>query len=271
MDIDWDENSRLEESPGKPAAPSSSNSSQVTTKNWRAEVDGITKQPPKGPQIASSDSSFYEAMKNSSLLESPKTKERIRDAARLQQRNTMSMSITSGGGCGGNSSSGDNYSEHEQEDGLALVDASLPDDLAKELEAEQLVLDCKRIGTPKRKNHSAASVSSKRSLNGSSSSGIPRKTQGWLSNKTGNFPCSKPGVESRRAAPPPVAPKPANLIGAAGSRRLPTPTKSARVSPFNYRQPVETTETTAAKMEEKKKSPKSATTISKERLFVTTV
>uniref|UniRef100_A0A915EJX8 Uncharacterized protein n=1 Tax=Ditylenchus dipsaci TaxID=166011 RepID=A0A915EJX8_9BILA len=48
MDIDWDENSRLEESPGKPAAPSSSNSSQVTTKNWRAEVDGITKQPPKG-------------------------------------------------------------------------------------------------------------------------------------------------------------------------------------------------------------------------------
>uniref|UniRef100_A0A915EL97 Uncharacterized protein n=1 Tax=Ditylenchus dipsaci TaxID=166011 RepID=A0A915EL97_9BILA len=204
----------------------------------------------------------------------------------------MSMSITSGGGCGGNSSSGDNYSEHEQEDGLALVDASLPDDLAKELEAEQLVLDCKRIGTPKRKNHSAASVSSKRSLNGSSSSGIPRKStprknsaecsktssitdscqpKDGLSNKTGNFPCSKPGVESRRAAPPPVAPKPANLIGAAGSRRLPTPTKSARVSPFNYRQPVETTETTAAKMEEKKKSPKSATTISKERLFVTTV
>lgn len=39
--------------------------------------------------------------------------------------------------------------------------------------------------------------------------------------------------------PPPVAPKPANLLG---SCRLPTPTKSARVSPFNYRQPLEVIE-----------------------------
>ena len=75
-------------------------------------------------------------------------------------------------------------------------------------------------------------ISPKKGTTGIPRKASPRKAMTPQITKTINS--TKPrSINEARPIPPPIAPKPANLLG--GSKKQPTPTKSVRVSPFNYR------------------------------------
>ncbi|KAI1722195.1 adenomatous polyposis coli protein-related protein 1 [Ditylenchus destructor] len=305
IDIDWDDTQRLD-----PLEDSLPNNKK------RGQNQGSPSKKPKNHKELSqsghanthsnTSDSFYEAMKNSSLLESPRTKEKIRDASRLQQQ-AVSMS---------SSSSEDNYN-------LAAagntIEIGLPEDVARELQAEQLFVDCKSICSATKQRKSNVPLTKSVTNN---SSAIPRKStlqksqthtpklelenvrrdskkrnsgseMDRKSHKPSNLVVKSPNKSNQlstmraeansassavKKIPPPVAPKPANLLG---SCRLPTPTKSARVSPFNYRQPLEahSSQNVSTKSDSVTKDQHNAKTsaqeqtgpTTKERLFVTTV
>ncbi|KAI1718712.1 adenomatous polyposis coli protein-related protein 1 [Ditylenchus destructor] len=304
--IDWDDTQRLDPLEDTPPNGRKRGQNQGSPSKKPKNHKELGQSGQANTHSNTSDS-FYEAMKNSSLLESPRTKEKIRDASRLQQQ-SVSMS---------SSSSEDNYNLAAA---VNTIETGLPEDVARELQAEQLFVDCKLIGSTTKQRKSNAPLTKSVTSNSSAipRKSTPRKNQTHTpklelensrrdskkrnsgsetdkkSHKPSNLVVKSPHKSNQlsnqlraeansastvvKKIPPPVAPKPANLLG---SCRLPTPTKSARVSPFNYRQPLEahSTQNVSTKSDGSTKDQHNAKTsaqehtgtTTKERLFVTTV
>ncbi|KAE9556314.1 hypothetical protein FO519_000497 [Halicephalobus sp. NKZ332] len=241
-DIDFDDSITVEEQDQQPSPPRASASSSVASDAGSStNTDGSTTTDSKNGVPSTVESSFpphhlpavktnenaaaqpprdlIEAMKASSLLQSERTMENIRDASCLYQKENSDEDAEL---------SDDSYCCTTAQV-IALEDlTALPEDVDQAFLAEKLIIDC---GSLSRRNSPRSQPSS---IPKSSSTLLPKeRTQnvkiGLLSAAT-----IKRLSKSRHPLPmvPPKQP--------AKASKSPNSSKAARVSPFNYKEPART-------------------------------
>uniref|UniRef100_A0A7E4W6B0 TOG domain-containing protein n=1 Tax=Panagrellus redivivus TaxID=6233 RepID=A0A7E4W6B0_PANRE len=232
-DIDFDESSIVEEpSPPRASATSSlastDGSSETTgisdSKNYMSEVSTATSGRlslrPRSPAAMTMPmpSTLEAVMAASSLLQSPSTMEKLRDASRLVTRDDVDFDDDDydEGALSDDSYCGSSADIVQLEDLTAV-----PHDIDAAFQAEKLIIDCGSLSRPGNKNFKLEA--GKRAVKGSEKA--KNVKIGLLSAAT-----IKRLSKSRNPLPQ-AAPSPAS--------RLPVASKSAaRVSPFNYKEPV---------------------------------